>query len=89
MRSALESGWRFIDNKKETYFLPESLERATLVFRGDGVTRFRIFERILTSALPNDRLASIRPETWQYQSGKFFKVSLRCIDMSFANYCSV
>ena len=46
MRSALESGWRFIDYEKRTYqlsALPESLERVTLVFRGDGVTRFRIF----------------------------------------------
>ena len=67
-------GWRFIDKKKETCqlpALPKSLERATVVFRGDGVTRYRIFECILTSALLNDRLASISPETWQYQSGKF------------------
>ena len=43
------------------------------MFRGDGVTRFRIFERILTSALLNERLASISPETWQYQSENFLK----------------
>ena len=56
MRSALESGWRFID-KKETYQLlafPKSLARATFVFRGVGVTRFWIFERLLTPALLND-----------------------------------
>ena len=42
-----------IDKKKETFLLlalPESLERATLKFRGEAVTRFRIFDRILTPA---------------------------------------
>ena len=51
---ALASGWRMIDKKKETFLLPalpESLERATLKFRGEAVTRFRIFDRILTPAL--------------------------------------
>ena len=56
-------------DKKETYQLPaspEGLERPTLEFRGDVVTRFWIFEDILTPALLNDRVAGITPKTWQY-----------------------
>ena len=91
MRSALESGWRFIDKKRNLSifsFTGKSREGDPGI-SGDGATRFRIFERVLTSALLIDRLAGISPETWQYQCGKFLKVSLRCNYKSFVIHCHV
>ena len=87
MRSALESGWRFIDSK-ETYqlpALPESLERATLAFRGDSVTLFQILKRILTSVLLNDRLANPATSKWRvFKSICKMHLSLLCHLLSYS-----
>ena len=69
--------------------LPESLERATLKFHGEAATPFRILDSILTPALLRERYAAIPSITWQYPWEKFYKVSLRCIYMSFAIYCKI
>ena len=69
--------------------ITRSVERATLKFRGDAVTQFRIFDRIFTPALLREPYAAIPSITRQYQMRKFYKVSLRCIYISFAIYCKI